>query len=319
MKFISNKRKEGKLTGASPSSNTNNSAANPRELRSQINNTHSPGRDSGHDKNDEVKQSSNDDDDDNDDVVEVKDSSKNERNAEVKQSSVAARGEYPRSENKNDKKKSAEKDSVSSHESSEGVHPDYGTQLSSKNYMHMFKIQKIVDPVFDQDAQPELWISWKHKIEVYCRSFGKHYVDVLKSKERVNKKNVNDNVISMSTTKMSDGLWCKCETKSDQKLMTIKKSQSIICVSCGDTLQGGKLEDVVKKMGGGVRGEDHELSIQRNAQIHGLLIANLSNTTFAKYCYSVDNGDGAELWKLLCDNNEMYTQKLSMAIRQAIF
>jgi len=40
------------------------------------------------------------------------------------------------------------------------------TVTSNSSNMHMFKIQKIADPLFDQDTQPDLWISWKHKIEV---------------------------------------------------------------------------------------------------------------------------------------------------------
>jgi len=61
-----------------------------------------------------------------------------------------------------------------------------------------------------------------------------------------------------------------------------------------------------------------EVMIQRNAQIHGLLMANLSNETFTKYCYLVENGDGAQLWKLLCESNEMYTKKLQMSLRKEI-
>jgi hypothetical protein len=55
-----------------------------------------------------------------------------------------------------------------------------------------------------------------------------------------------------------------------------------------------------------------------NAQIHALLVMNLSMSTTSKYNYMVSNGDGAMLWKLLCDEHELYTRKLQMSLRKEI-
>ena len=167
-----------------------------------------------------------------------------------------------------------------------------------------FKIQKISDPVFDQDSNPELWGSWKHKVEVYCRSYGKCYVDVLKSKE--------SSVTSLKpaaaavTAQSFQGAKCNCIKKEDQQLVLSRRHNKMICVSCGDT----SLRPTLAKA--------NEIEEQINAQIHGLLMTNMSNETFTKYCYSVESGDGAALWKHLCDANEMFTNKLQLSIRKEI-
>jgi hypothetical protein len=181
-------------------------------------------------------------------------------------------------------------------ESSKDVSPASGMNV-------LFKIQKIVDPVFDQDGQPDMWMSWKNKIEVYCLSYGRCYVDVLKSKETS-----SISIPTLVSVAEKNLLKCKCAKKEDQQWVNVRKLNQMMCVSCGET-NVEKVKD---------SNLESESSQRMNAQIHGLLMTNLSNATFAKYCYCVPTGDGAMLWKQLCDVNQLYTKKLQMSTRQEI-
>jgi len=251
-------------------------------------------------------------------AAEVKESSRennnNNVNAEVKQSSVASeRSAEVKESLRGESANGAHVQAADGKELFRGAatHNGAHVQQQQQQMVHMFKIQKIVDPLFDQDVQPDLWISWKHKIEVYCRSFGKCYVDVLKSKENVNK---DEGPASKDAAgqMIAGGLWCKCTRSEDQQLVDIRKSQRVMCVSCGESKKMELKKDLEKEEA------EQEMWQQRNAQIHGLLTTNMSNASFAKYCYNVKNGDGAQLWKLMCDANELYTSKLEMNIRQEL-
>ena len=64
---------------------------------------------------------------------------------------------------------------------------------------------------------------------------------------------------------------------------------------------------------------DGEIFERINAQIHALLLNNMSSETGAKYRYNVEIGNGSLLWKLLCESNELNTRQLQLLIRQEIF
>ena len=104
------------------------------------------------------------------------------------------------------------------------IQESQGASMSASMMNGLFKIQKVVDPLFDQDVHPELWMSWKQKIEVYCRSFGKGYVDTLKSKE------IGGAVTVFAVRSKQDVVTCKCTNVEEQQLVVVKKVNHVMCV-----------------------------------------------------------------------------------------
>ena len=86
--------------------------------------------------------------------------------------------------------------------------------------------------------------------------------------------------------------------------------------------KGSNEVKVIKDGLNGIEGklDFNDAVIERiNAQIHALLLNNLSSETRAKYRYKAKIGDGALLWNMLCESNELNTRQLQLSIRQEIF